>query len=183
MGSIGRKGRSATERSDRPFRGRDVGPCEDTPSLAPRLDGPPCDGSLDMPKLMAAWQKFWRKDGHLASEGFGYRESGPHLMLMAFLQRVVNGGGRVEREYGLGRGALDLIIEWRGARDAIEVKLRRDTETEADALEQVDGYLDKAGLSEGWLVLFDLRSTLPWAERLSTRTVDVNGKRVFVVGC
>jgi len=64
-----------------------------------------------------------------------------------------------------------------------EVKLRRDTETETDALEQVDGYLDKAGLSEGWLVMFDLRSTLPWAERLSTRTVDVNGKRIFVVGC
>jgi hypothetical protein len=141
------------------------------------------DGSLDMPKLMAAWQKFWRKDGHLAADGFGYRESGPHLMLMAFLQRVVNGGGRVEREYGLGRGALDLIIEWRDGRHAIEVKLRRGTETEADALEQVDGYLDEAGLTEGWLVMFDLRSTQPWGERLFTRTVDVNGKRVFVVGC
>lgn len=141
------------------------------------------DGSLDMPKLMAEWQKFWRKDGHISAEGFGYRESGPHLMLMAFLQRVVNGGGRVEREYGLGRGALDLLIEWRGSRHAIEVKLRRDTETEADALDQVCGYLDKLGLDEGWLVLFDLRSTLPWAERLTTRTVEVNGKRIVIVGC
>jgi len=72
------------------------------------------DGSLDMPRLMAEWQVFWRKDGHLAAEGFHYRESGPHLMLMAFLQRVINGGGRIEREYGLGRGALDLLIEWKG---------------------------------------------------------------------
>jgi len=56
------------------------------------------DGSLDMPKLMADWQVFWRIDGHLAAEGFTYRESGPHLMMMAFLQRIVNGGGRVERE-------------------------------------------------------------------------------------
>jgi len=141
------------------------------------------DGSLDMPKLMAAWQTFWRKDGHLAAEGFGYRESGPHLMLMAFLQRIVNGGGRVEREYGLGRGALDLIIEWRGARHAIEVKLRRDTETEADALEQVAGYLDAAGLDEGWLVMFDLRSTLPWTERLFLRATEAKGKRVTVAGC
>ena len=69
------------------------------------------DGSLHMAKLMAAWQVFWRKDGHLAAEGFGYREAGPHLMVMAFLQRIVNGGGRVEREYGLGRGALDLTAE------------------------------------------------------------------------
>ena len=89
----------------------------------------------------------------------------------------------MEREYGLGRGALDLIIEWRDDRHAIEVKLRRGTETEADALEQVDGYLEKAGLAEGWLVMFDLRSTQPWGERLFTRTEDVNGKRVFVVGC
>lgn len=143
------------------------------------------EGVLDVPKLMSAWQTFWRKDGHLAAEGFGYRESGPHLMLMAFLQRLVNGGGRVEREYGLGRGALDLMIEWRGARHAIEVKLRRDTETEAEAeaLEQVAGYLDRAGLQEGWLVMYDLRSTLPWTERLSQRTLDAHGKRVHVVGC
>jgi hypothetical protein len=141
------------------------------------------DGSLDLPKLMAAWQTFWRKDGHLAAGGFSYQEAGPHLMLMAFLQRVVNGGGRVEREYGLGRGALDLMIEWRDARHAIEVKLRRDTETEADAMEQVGRYLDSAGLDEGWLVLFDLRSTLAWEHRLTTRTVEANGKRVHVVGC
>ena len=141
------------------------------------------DGSLDLPRLFTAWQTFWRKDGHLAAEGFGYRESGPHLMLMAFLQRVINGGGRVEREYGLGRGALDLILEWRGTRHVIEVKLRRDTETEADALEQVTGYLDTAGLDEGWLVMFDLRSTLPWDQRLSTRTLEANGKRIHVVGC
>ena len=39
-----------------------------------------------------------------------FTEAGPHLMRMAFLQRVVNSGGRIEREYGLGRGALDLMI-------------------------------------------------------------------------
>jgi hypothetical protein len=136
-----------------------------------------------MPKLMAAWQIFWREDGHLAAEGFSYRESGPHLMLMAFLQRVVNGGGRIEREYGLGRGALDLLIEWHGARHAIEVKLRRNTTTEERALSQTAAYLDKLGLDEGWLLMFDLRNTVSWEERLTTRTVEVAGKRVHVVGC
>ena len=37
---------------------------------------------------------------------------GPQLLLQAFLQRVVNGGGRIEREYGLGRGRTDLLIVW-----------------------------------------------------------------------
>ncbi len=141
------------------------------------------DGSLDMAKLMRDWQVFWRKDGHLAAAGFRYREAGPHLMLMAFLQRVVNGGGRIEREYGLGRGALDLVVEWCGQSHAIEVKLRRDTETEQDALDQLARYLEHAGLEEGWLVMFDLRSTLPWAERLTTREVEHRGKWVHIVGC
>jgi type II secretory pathway predicted ATPase ExeA len=141
------------------------------------------DGALDVPKLLAEWQAFWREDGHLAAEGFHYRESGPHLMLMAFLQRVVNGGGRIEREYALGRGALDLIIEWRGARHVIEVKVRRDTQTEERALGQVAAYLDSLGLAEGWLILFDLRSGKPWAERLWTRDAEHAGKRVHLVGC
>jgi type II secretory pathway predicted ATPase ExeA len=141
------------------------------------------DGSLDVPKLMAAWQKFWRQDGHLAAAGFLYREAGPHLMLMAFLQRVVNGGGRVEREYGLGRGALDLMLFWRAERHAVEVKLRRDTETEAEALEQVLRYLDAAGLDEGWLLLFDLRQGLTWEDKLFTRDEQTADKLVHVVGC
>jgi type II secretory pathway predicted ATPase ExeA len=141
------------------------------------------DGSLDWPKLTTAWQTFWRKDGHLAAEGFGYREAGPHLMLMAFLQRVVNGGGRVEREYGLGRGALDLMIFWKDERQVIEVKLRRDTETEVEALDQVARYLDHTGLDEGWLILFDLRKEIPWADKLFVREVQHLGKKVRLVGC
>jgi len=141
------------------------------------------DGSLDMGKLLADWQVFWREDGYLSADGFRYREAGPHLMLMAFLQRVVNGGGTIVREYGLGRGALDLLVEWRGQRHAIEVKLRRDSITEERALDQIVRYLDHAGLEEGWLVMFDLRSTLPWPERLTTREVEHRGKRVHIVGC
>ena len=141
------------------------------------------DGSLDMPKLMVEWQYFWREDGHLAAEGFDYREAGPHLMLMAFLQRIINGGGRITREYGLGRHALDLLVEWKGERHAIEVKLRRDTETRERALAQVCRYLDGLGLAEGWLVLFDLRSTKPWPERIWNEDASVDGKTVHIVGC
>jgi hypothetical protein len=141
------------------------------------------DGSLDLPRLMAAFQLYWREHGHLAAEGFGYRESGPHLMLMTFLQRIVNGGGRIEREYGLGRGALDLLVTFRGARYAIEVKLRRDTQTQKRALEQVAHYLDSLALDEGWLVLFDLRAKRSWKDRLTSKTVKTGGKRIHVIGC
>jgi hypothetical protein len=103
-------------------------------------------------------------------------------MLMAFLQRIVNDGGPIEREYGLGRGALDLMVFWRQERHAIEVKLRRDTETEQEAFAQVARYLDHAGLGEGWLVLFDLRKEHAWSERLFVREVEHAGKRIQVAG-
>lgn len=141
------------------------------------------NGALDMGKLMVDWQQFWRKDGHLAAEGFAYRESGPHLMLMAFLQRIINGGGRIEREYGLGRGALDLLVAWKKERHAIEVKLRRDTDTEVEALDQVVGYLERLGLSEGWLVMFDLRKEVSWPDKLFVKEINHRGKLVRLVGC
>ncbi|MFO0593322.1 MAG: endonuclease NucS [Polyangiaceae bacterium] len=141
------------------------------------------DGSLDMDKLFRAWQSFWASDGHLAADGFAYREAGAHLTLMAFLQRIVNGGGRISREYGLGRGALDLLIDWKDRRHVIELKLRRDSRSEPRALEQLTRYLDGLGLSEGWLVLFDLRKDLSWEEKLTMRDVIHEGKTVHIVGC
>ena len=75
------------------------------------------------------------------------------------------------------------MIEWGEHRYAIEVKLRRDTETEQDALDQLARYLDHAGLDEGWLVMFDLRSTLSWQQRLTTRELEHRGKQIHLVTC
>jgi hypothetical protein len=141
------------------------------------------NGKLDLPKLMRAWQEFWREDGHLAAEGFRYKEAGPHLMLMAFLQRILNGGGRIDREYALGKGALDLLLAWKGERHLIEVKVRRDERSEKKAVEQVVRYLDGAGMKEGWVVLFDRRKKVGWKKKLFWREKKLNGKVVHVVGC
>ncbi len=141
------------------------------------------DGRLDVPKLMKAWQEFWREDGHLAAEGFDYKESGPHLMLMAFLQRIVNGGGRIDREYALGKGAIDLLVTWKTQRVAVELKQRRDTRTLAKGVAQVASYAGTLGLAEAWLVLFDRRKGIAWGRRLFQRTVNRGGVKVRVVGC
>ena len=70
------------------------------------------DGQLNMPKLLAAFQQFFRENSEFWLERYEYREAGPHLLLQAFLQRIVNGGGRVDREYGLGRRRTDLLVIW-----------------------------------------------------------------------
>ena len=43
---------------------------------------------LDMPGLMAAFQEFWRENSGADRRAYEYGEATPHLVLMAFLQRV-----------------------------------------------------------------------------------------------
>jgi hypothetical protein len=47
------------------------------------------------------------------------------MSLMAFLQRITNGSGRIEREYAAGRGRMDLAVEYHGAWNILEIKLLR----------------------------------------------------------
>ena len=70
------------------------------------------DGGLDVVKLLAAFQTFFREHSEHWSRRFTFQEAWPQLLLQAFLQRIVNGGGRVEREHGLGRRRADLVILW-----------------------------------------------------------------------
>ncbi len=51
------------------------------------------DGRLNMIKLLTAFQEFFREHSEHWVERFQYKEAGPQLLLQAFLQRIVNGGG------------------------------------------------------------------------------------------
>lgn len=57
-------------------------------------------------------------------ERFEYAEAGPQLLLQAYLQRVINGGGRIYREYGLGRGRTDLLLEWLAGKQRVVIELK-----------------------------------------------------------
>ena len=68
------------------------------------------DGGLNLDKLLEAFQEYFRENSEHWLQLFQYQEAGPQLLLQAFLQRVLNGGGRIGREYGLGRQRVDLFI-------------------------------------------------------------------------
>jgi hypothetical protein len=148
---------------------------------APFYVGP--DGRLDMRAMLEDFQQFWRENSESWRRRFDYREAAPHLILMGFLQRVLNGGGRVVREMAAGSGRLDLCVEYDGGRYPIELKIRRSDRTLSEGLKQISGYLDTLGESEGWLILFDQREEVSWEEKISWSTETVDGKTVHVVGC
>ncbi|MBK5939326.1 AAA-like domain-containing protein [Halochromatium roseum] len=128
------------------------------------------DGSLNPDQLLSAFLSFWRQHGEPLLGSAPYHEIAPHLVLMAFFQRVVNGEGALEREYAIGRGRIDLCLRYRDLTLGMELKVWRDGAPDplTEGLEQLDGYLAGLGLDSGWLVIFDRRSgRLPLAERLS----------------
>lgn len=137
------------------------------------------DGRLDKEALLQAFLEFWRQHGEPLLATAPYHEIAPHLVLMAFLHRVVNGGS-IEREYAIGRGRMDLCVRYRGETLAIEIKLwRPDTpDPLQDGLKQIDGYLSGLGLDTGWLVIFDRRRDAPpLAERLAATPATTPGGR------
>ncbi len=145
------------------------------------------EGRLDMPALLGAFRAWWREGADvLAGQVPQYPEAVPHLALCAFLQRVVNGGGRVHREFAAGRGAMDLLVEYGADRFAIEVKRVRSRDRTdavvARGLAQLGRYLDTVGVERGWLIVFDVRPGRSWEERLWTERHEVGGKPVVVLG-
>ena len=146
------------------------------------------DDSLDMVKLLSAFQAFFREHSEHWVERFQYKEAGPQLLLQAFLQRIVNGGGRIEREYGLGRMRTDLLVIWPvltpEQRIVLELKLRHESReaTIQKGLEQTVAYLQRAGTEEGHLVIFDRRADIPWDEKIFAETHRHQGYEIQVWG-
>ena len=153
------------------------------------------DGSLDVEKLLAAFQTFYREHSEHWLGRFDYLEAGPQLLLQAFLQRVVNGGGRIEREYGLGRGRTDLLIVWpfptttagaAPARYVVECKVlhRRAglRTTVAEGAAQTAAYMDRCDAAQGHLVLFDPDADKPWPEKIFRREEASAGRKIVVWG-
>ena len=147
------------------------------------------DGGLDVEGLIAAFQEFLREHSeHWVQRFEHYHEAGPQLLLQAHLQRIVNGGGRIEREYALGRGRTDLLIVWsqggRERRFVVECKvLRKGLErTIAEGVEQTRGYVDRCGAEAGHLIVFDRAPDRTWAEKIFRRALAGAGAPVTVWG-
>ncbi|MDR1874885.1 MAG: ATP-binding protein, partial [Synergistaceae bacterium] len=131
------------------------------------------DGKLDMTKLLREFQQFFRENSESWLERFDYKEAGFQLLLQAFLQRIVNGGGLTDREYALGSGRVDLLVRWRYPNDAprneqreqkivLELKTIRVSSHDpggvfSKGLEQTTRYAEQSSAEEAHLVICDER--------------------------
>ena len=135
------------------------------------------DGSLDAALLMEEFQTFFRRHSEHWRGRFAYEEAWPQLLLQAYLQRVVNGGGRIEREYALGSGRVDLLIVWpladRVQEFVVECKVVRERDglesVVDEGVEQTARYVDRCAAEAGHLVVIDRRENRTWDEKVFHR--------------
>ena len=153
------------------------------------------DGRLDMGILLREFVDFWVAHSEVLTGSGSYREVAPQLVLMAWLHRIVNGGGYVEREVGVGRGRIDVLVKWpytaapsgkqHWQHEGMELKVWADRKPDplAQGLKQLDAYLASLSLDHGYLAIFDRRTAAPPIEERCGLHQDVtpSGKPVVVV--
>jgi hypothetical protein len=152
------------------------------------------DGRFDLPRLLQEFVVFWREHGEVLVRQEGYHEAACQIILMAFLHRLVNGGGQLDREYAAGTKRLDVLVRWPYTgpegerlmqREAMELKVWRagENDPKPDGLAQLDRYLDRLTLSTGVLVIFDRRPEAPtWKARGGfEQTTTPSGRQVTVL--
>ena len=152
-------------------------------SIAPTwLDN---EGNLNPQALLDSFILFWRQHGEPLFDSTPYPEIAPHIVLMAFLHRVVNGGGTLEREYAIGSGRMDICLRYGKVTLPMELKVWADKRPDPlkEGLPQLDKYLSGLSLDNGWLVIFDRRSGLPpICDRTTTENViSPSGREIIVI--
>ncbi|MEM7539612.1 MAG: AAA-like domain-containing protein [Chloroflexota bacterium] len=144
---------------------------------------------FDMHKMLLAFQQFFREHSEHWVERFQYKEAGPQLLMQAFLQRVINGGGQVHREYGQGKKRTDLLVTWptedgSAQRFVIELKILYNSleKTIEEGLPQTWKYMDIGNADEGHLIIFDRSADKPWGEKIWTQTETYQDTEIMVWG-
>lgn len=137
-------------------------------------------GNLKMSQLLTKFTEFYRVHSGAWGDKMAYHESMPHLLLMAFLQRIINGCGTIAREYALGRKRVDLYVTWKEQTFVIELKIKHGEETLNKGLLQTSEYMDLCGASEGHLLIFDRDPDKSWSDKISSEVVNFNSKLINI---
>ncbi|MCL2282020.1 MAG: ATP-binding protein [Fibromonadales bacterium] len=145
-------------------------------------------GKININALLKDFQDFWRENSDIwvkkyKKNFYQYDEAAPHLVIQAFLQRVINGGGDIIREMALGSNRCDIYIKWKEQKYPIELKLYKSGQTAENSLGQILKYMKSVSSNEGWVVIFDRTPKKGWDKKLYVKEIEKAGKKVTVFGC
>ncbi|MDR2197853.1 MAG: PD-(D/E)XK nuclease domain-containing protein [Deltaproteobacteria bacterium] len=143
------------------------------------------DGNkIHMDRLLKEFQNWWAANASRYQKCLEYNETSQHVLLSAFLQRVLNVGATIAFEYVLGRGRADIVLIYNSNKYVIELKIKDSEISEINSVNQLLDYMDAASVTEGWLIVFDVKSDKKREQKIFRNTVTAEkGKYVHILGC
>jgi AAA-like domain len=131
---------------------------------------------LDIQKVLVKFQELMRHEHHKENGKLLEREA--RLVFLAFLSPILNGHGHAFKEPQVSEEKrLDVLITYYQHQYLIELKLWRGQAAHQAGLDQLTDYLDRLGLDEGFLLIFDPRVKKEW----KSEEISHQGKRIFAV--
>lgn len=78
-------------------------------------------------------------------------------------------------------GRIDMLVKFKKQEFALEIKIKRDKISIEEGKEQLAEYLDRLGLTEGYLVIFDTGKK-KWEQKIYYKDIVYNNKKIVMVG-
>jgi hypothetical protein len=138
------------------------------------------NGKLNIEKLLNEFIRFYKEHSELVTKRKLYNEAAHHLLFMAWIQRIVNSGGRISREYAAGLKRLDMLVEFSGERFAFELK-RESKNALKEGKKQLKEYLDRLSMDSGYLIIFNRTPPDNWDNVGIRDNIEFSGKKIAVL--
>jgi hypothetical protein len=134
------------------------------------------NNELDMQTVMEKFQSFMRQQYSNKDRDFLERDG--RLIFLAHLRPIINGAGHEFKEPQISEERrLDVVITFFQHQYVVEMKIWHGQEAHKKGLQQLADYLDRLGLSIGYLLIFDHNQNKTWKKGWVT----VGEKRIFWV--
>ncbi|MCI0694294.1 AAA-like domain-containing protein [candidate division KSB1 bacterium] len=134
------------------------------------------DGRLDFRRVLDKFQAFMKTKGPEIVRSHEFKEATGQLLLLSYLDLLVNGKGWTFKDVQSGDGRIDVICCYKTQKEIVELKLWYGEQRYEQGLEQLLGYLESESLSQGYLVVFDRREA---AKEYTFAEHEVNGKKIL----
>lgn len=132
------------------------------------------NNALNMEKVLENFQTFMRKEYSGKDREFLERDG--RLIFLAFMRPILNGAGYDFKEPQVSEERrLDVVITYYQHQYVAELKIWHGQAAHEKGLVQLADYLDRLGLTEGYLLIFDHSKRKTWKKDW----VEVDGKRIF----
>ncbi len=134
-------------------------------------------GRLDFRRVLDKFQVFMQSKGADVARRPEFEEVFGQLLLLSYLDILVNGKGWTFKQVQSGEGRIDVVCCYKDQKEVVELKLWYGERRYETGLSQLVKYLRSENLDRGYLVVFDRRTAA--TKEYSFKEHKVSGKKIL----